>query len=248
MSRLLTQLHRLYGLGVPTDPVTLIDAQGLVRAMVLELGNPAAWSLLSSVWQGVQADFALPAPAIAVNGLNAYQLWFSLQLPVPASQAITFMEALRAKYLPDVAPHRIRLMPFDAATHAAALPPRQVHPDQWSSFLAQDLAPVFNDTPWLDLAPNQEGQADLLSKLASISAQDLEAAMVKLRGASAVSSAATKTAHAPAPTMAPGAWQADPRQFLLAVMNDDSVALHLRIDAARALLSSPADRCVKSPN
>lgn len=233
MNRLLTQQHRLYGLGEPTAPVTLIDAQGQVRAMVLELGNPAAWSLLSGVWQGVQADLGLPAPAIAVNGESAYQLWLSLQTPMPASEAIAFLTALCDKYLPEVPPHRIRLMPQDASAHRAALPPQQAQPDQWSAFLAQDLAPVFNDTPWLDLTPNLEGQADLLSKLACISAQDLNAARHQLAGPQPAASGAAQDTGA-AERIEPAKAQA--RLFLLEVMNDESVELHLRIEAAKALI------------
>lgn len=227
MSRLLTQLHRLYGMGDrPTaateqgaQPITLIDDQGLVRAAVLTLGQPADWSLLSLVWQGVQADLGLPAPAIAVNGKDAYQLWFSLQTPVHASRAAAFTEALRARYLPEVPQHRLNTKLADAQ-----LPPMQVQDDQWAAFLAPDLAPVFSDTPWLDLPPNQEGQAELLSKVASITSSDLDAAIHRLMGVQQ-GEAEQQVSNGESP-----------RQFLLNVMNNEAVALHLRIEAAKALL------------
>lgn len=240
MSRLLSQLHRLYGLDdLPTAaadqaawPIELIDAQGLVRALVLELGRAADWSVLSAVWHGVQLDLGLPAPAIAVNGRDAYQLWFSLQTPVHASRAVAFLNALRAKYLTAVSSHRIGLHPEDASTHRVQLPPVQVQDDQWAAFLAPDLAPVFNDTPWLDLAPNQEGQADLLSKVNSITAPDLDAAMARLT----VSTSAPLASTMPASQTTLATQHSDPRQFLLSVMNNEAVALHLRIEAAKALL------------
>lgn len=227
MSRLPTQLHRLYGVGdrptvaveQGTQPITLIDELGQVRAAVLTLGQPADWSLLSLVWRGVQADLGLPPPAIAVNGKDAYQLWFSLQTPVHASRAAAFMEALRARYLPEVPPHRVHITLAEAQ-----LPPMQVQDDQWAAFLAPDLAPVFSDTPWLDLAPNQEGQAELLSKVASVTSSDLDAAMHRLMGAQQ-GEAAQKVSNGDSP-----------RQFLLNVMNNEAVALHLRIEAAKALL------------
>ena len=57
---------------------SLVTPGGRVRALVLELGRPADWDALLAVWQGVQADLALPAPTIAVSGTDAYQLWFSV--------------------------------------------------------------------------------------------------------------------------------------------------------------------------
>ena len=67
---------------------------GTVRAMVLELVRPADWTLLSTLWRGVQTDLELPAPAIAVSGIDAYRLWFSLAEPASAAQARAFLEAL----------------------------------------------------------------------------------------------------------------------------------------------------------
>lgn len=242
MNRLQSQLHRLYGLDdLPTPaadqaawPIELIDAQGLVRALVLELGRAADWSVLSAVWHGVQLDLGLPAPAIAVNGRDAYQLWFSLQTPVHASRAVAFLNALRAKYLTAVSSHRIGLHPEDASTHRVQLPPVQVQDDQWAAFLAPDLAPVFNDTPWLDLPPNQEGQAELLSKVSSITAPDLDTAMDRLIGHDGAAS--TPVSQQGATEQLSRSAETGPRQFLLKVMNDETVALHLRIEAAKALL------------
>ena len=100
MNRLQSELHRLY----LADESGLLDEQGRVRAMVLELTGPADWDVLSAVWRGVQADLELPAPAIAVSGTDGLQLWFSLEAPVPAAQAQAFLAALCAHYLPGVAP------------------------------------------------------------------------------------------------------------------------------------------------
>jgi hypothetical protein len=240
MTRLPSELHRLYLMDAParqdTDPQqpTLCDAQGCVRAMVLSLGQPADWRALSAVWQGVQIDLGLPAPAIAVSGTDAYQLWFSLAEPLLVAQAIEFLTALSAHYLRDIAPERIALMPsFSAQTppqiqHAPLVPAEQAPSDQWSAFVAPDLAPVFAQTPWLDIPPNLDGQADLLASLSSIPLGDLQRALVRL-GASAPASLVA----APRPK---AATSADPRGFLLEVMNNDAVALALRIEAAKALL------------
>ena len=204
MNRLPTELHRLYAPPAPDDPASapeqasLVNAQGQVRAMVLELGRPADWALLAKVWHGVQAELDLPAPAIAVSGVDGYQLWFSLAEPLPAAQALAFLESLRAHYLADIKPHRISLMPtldassprpaLDApspppARHARPVPAQQANSGRWSAFVAPDLAPVFADEPWLDLPPNPDGQAALLSRLKCTVAVDFQRAVDTLRPA-----------------------------------------------------------------
>ncbi|HET6789190.1 MAG TPA: hypothetical protein VFW84_11555 [Aquabacterium sp.] len=243
MTRLTSELHRLYmphpATGQPADEPApgLIDAQGRVRAMVLELSRPADWGALSAVWQGVQADLALPAPAIAVSGTDGFQLWFSLAQPVPAAQAWAFMEALRARYLPDIRPERLRLLPqvdgSHPAQHARLIPAPQADEDHWSAFVAPDLAPVFADTPWLDIPPGRDGQADVLAPLRSIQPADFQQALAQLEPAAA--QAAVVTTVAPSAPSLSGSGT-DPRRFLLDVMNDETVALALRIEAAKALL------------
>lgn len=225
MNRLQSELHRLY----LADESGLLDEQGRVRAMVLELTGPADWDVLSAVWRGVQADLELPAPAIAVSGTDGLQLWFSLEAPVPAAQAQAFLAALCAHYLPGVAPRRLRLMPgTEPASHARLVPAPQGDTGNWSAFVAPDLAPVFADTPWLDIPPNEEGQSALLSSLGRIKVPAFEAASARLRPATPPAAKG-----APGPAGGPGL---DPERFLLQVMNDPSVALALRIEAAKALL------------
>ena len=65
MSRLQSELQRLYGRPVDGVATVGVDRAATVRAMVLELARPADWDLLSKAWRGVQADLELPAPAIA---------------------------------------------------------------------------------------------------------------------------------------------------------------------------------------
>ncbi len=254
MNRLSSELFRLYSPVALPDPATsddhlaLWDAQGRVRALVLELGRPADWAALSVVWQGVQADLALPAPAIVVQGVDAYQLWFSLAEPLAADQAQAFLQALVARYLANLAPHRLRLLPSTdpalapADRHPAAVPQRLAD-EQWSAFVSADLAPMFTETPWLDMAPNLDGQAGLLVNLRSIPPDALQAAMVRLHPAVAADvSPPLLDAHAVVPReAAPAGPQPGPRHFLLAVMQDERVALALRIEAAKALLPFTGD-------
>jgi hypothetical protein len=253
MNRLQSELHRLFlphaaAQGDHSENSNLVDAAGQVRAMVLELARPADWAALSKVWQGVQADLELPAPAIAISGDDAYQLWFSLREPVPAPRAIAFLESLRTHYLSDVAPWRVGAMPAVAAgasepvRHAKLVPAAQGTNARWSAFVAPDLAPVFAQEPWLDMPPNSEGQSDLLSRLQCIQRADFERALERLARparveSSSASSAAGGGATSPVATaLTPPVAGSDPRRFLLDVMNDVSVDLALRIEAAKALL------------
>lgn len=222
MNRLQSELQRLY-----RSPA----GSGLTRAMMLELARPADWEQLARIWRGVQGELALPAPAIAVSGGEGFQLWFSLAEPTPAARALALLEGLCRRYLPEVASTRLLL----ATDAEAALPPRRRQPDQWAAFVAPDLAPVFADTPWLDIPPSDEGQADLLSALAGIAPAAFEAALARL----APSPAAVPCAPAPLPQQ--GAAALEPRQFLLQVMRDESAPLALRVEAATALLPYAKD-------
>ena len=239
MSRLSSEISRLY-LPAPSQDADgawcLADAQGHTRALVLELARPADWELLGQVWRGVQADLAWPAPAIAVNGVDGFALWFSLVDPVPVTTAAAVLQALRQRYLGQVPLDRLRRLPDGTQpAHMDAVPSLQGRVDQWSAFVAPDLAPVFADTPWLDIPPSQEGQADLLSRLASIQRVEW------LRALDALGLSPTPAMAAPADpaaqTAAPLGPHTDPRRFLTEVMNNETVPLALRIEAAKALLS-----------
>jgi hypothetical protein len=185
----------------------------------------------------VQAELGLPAPAIAVSGVDSLQLWFSLRQPVPAARGRAFLIGLCDRYLADLAPQRIRLWPTTAAAGSvdgpARVPAVQSGSGLWSAFVAPDLATLFADTPWLDLPPSEEGQASLLAGLTSMTPAELAAATARLTGADA-EAAAPGVATAAVPTLASIAQ--DPQAFLLAVMNDPAAPLALRIEAAKALL------------
>ena len=265
MNRLLSELQRLYQASAAGaqdeagEDLPLIDGRGQVRALVLALTGPADWDVLSTVWHGVQTELDLPAPAIAVAGADGYQLWFSLVEPVSMPQALEFLEALRRHYLGNVKPSRVDLRPTMTpslplqAVHARLVPAQLPNRGQWSAFVAPDLAPVFGDEPWLASAPNPTGQSDLLSRLSSTPAADFLRVLDQLRpapraidvmpapdpaasaGAGAGSSFGSGSGSAMAhPALAGGG--RSPRRFLLDVMNDDSVPLSLRIDAAKSLL------------
>jgi len=241
MNRLTTELCRLYlpagTAAVPPRPAELpvIAADGLVRGAVLELFRPADWAAVSRLWHGVQADLDLPAPAIAVNGKDGYQLWFSWTQPLPLAQALVFMEALQTRYLPEVAAQRLRLQPQPGQT-MASIPSQRADNGQWSAFVAPDLAAVFEDEPALDRSPGEDAQADLLTRLRSIRPEEWSHALIKLQPAPKqpavdINPAPQTTASGPGPGLSPQA-------FLRAVMDDPRIALPLRIEAAKALLQA----------
>ncbi|CAN5738881.1 hypothetical protein BH09PSE5_BH09PSE5_00570 [soil metagenome] len=254
MNSLKSELLRLY---LPLSPLPdegandqsspLIDSSDKVRSMVIELTRPADWKLLSRVWYGVQSELALPAPAIAVSGIDGLQLWFSLADPVSTGQAHAFVDGLRFRFLPEVEPGRVRLMPAADATamrpdrHAQLIPAH--YAGNWSAFVAPDLAPIFAEEPWLDMPPNEEGQATLLRGLQTMDRADFEATLKKLDAAAqprpyaALTTSAVGSDASPVPSRSSTRFADDePRQFLLRVMNDETVELSLRIEAAKALL------------
>lgn len=221
MTRLQAELQRLYR-HEGTD--------GRARALLLEVKQPAGWDALSRVWQGVQRDCALPAPAIAVSGGDALQLWFSLAQPVETARATAFLQHLCRRYLHDVAPGRLQAGAVSSLT-PGTLPPAQVDAERWSAFVAPDLVTLFAEERWLDHPPGHEAQADLLSRIESIQPE----AFLRAEGELARDGATTPAAD-PGPRAVDAPQPSDPRAFLLSVMQDPAAPLHLRIEAAKALL------------
>jgi hypothetical protein len=208
-----------------------MSADGQVRAMVLELSRPADWSALSAVWQRVQRDLDLPAPAIAVTGNDGYQLWFSMVEPVPTAQAKGFLESLQKSYLSSIEPERISLMPT-ANEHAQLVPSLQTKSGQWSAFVAPDLAVIFADSPGLDVCPSPDAQAKVLTNLDSIKPDVFQVALHRL-GSTSAATLPSSPNSVPSATSKPNS---DAQDFLRSVMLDQSVEMHLRIEAAKALL------------
>jgi hypothetical protein len=222
---------------------------------------------VSRVWTWVQTQAGLPAPAIAVDGRGGWLLCFALPSSRPVNEAQAVLRQLIRDGLDqggatvsvaDAAAWRLTCWPADLPADASddAVPvPRQVAPDRWSAFVAPDLVPVFAESPWLDCAPSEEGQAALLSKLVPIPAEQW-ARLLAVSSRDVADSLADRVSHgdrvgqpashpgaplnplcAPQPASNGAALGDAPRAFLLAVMNAASVDLALRIEAARVLLA-----------
>jgi hypothetical protein len=248
MNPLHTEFVRLYHANpqhaLPLHDATrspLLGADGHVRCAVLELARPADWSVLGPLWRSVQTDLDLPAPAIAINGLDGYQLWFGWQEGIGADLADSFLRSLIARYLSDTPAARLRCWPDPDAIsdsqdpvfpgNIPALHPRS---GQWSAFIAPDLAAVFTDEPWLDRDPGQEAQAQLLGRLQGMSPQAFAKAMEVLQPIVATPQRSPEsTGQRNASTAYPSATAAE---FLQAVMQDPQAPLALRVQAAAALL------------
>ena len=235
MNPMESELRRLYLLddGLAGEP-RLVTGDGHVRALVLELSRPADWNVMSTVWQRVQSELELPAPAIAVSGIDGYQLWFSLAKPVPASKAIAFLNSLRQRYLSPIAPERVSLMPT-ATEHAQLVPALQAKTGQWSAFVAPDLAAIFSDSPGLEVCPSPEAQAKVLARIECIKPEAFEAALNQLAGADCRQPSGAAPSLAALPTSTQHA-NKEAKQFLSEIMNDKTIEMHLRIEAAKALL------------
>ena len=234
MNRFDSEFERLYG---PADPA------GGVRALGVELARPADWARMATLAQAVQTELGWPAPAVAVNGRDGYQLWWSLAEAVPPAEAAQWVAALQRRHLADVPAHRVH---GHAGPAAPAVPAWCADSGCWSAFVAPDLAPVFEDSPGLDLEPGLAGQADLLAALRSVSPAEWAEAGRRWGASASMRSDRECVPYTPAPVpasapaSAPGA-EVDARRFLLGVMNDERVDLRLRIQAASALLRAGAD-------
>jgi hypothetical protein len=129
--------------------------------------------------------------------------------------------------------------------HALLVPALQPATGRWSAFVAPDLAAIFAEEPWLDLAPNPEAQAKVLARLECIKPAVFQAALERLSPvvmpeispmASVADERDDSQANKEVKASALQGSSLDPKGFLLGVMNDKTVQLHLRIEAAKALL------------
>ncbi len=249
MSRFHTEFSRLYLVPDPVAPAQgqLVRADGSIKAMVLEMARPADWAELSTVWHAMQNEWELPAAAIAVSGTDGLQLWFSVAEPVSSADAAEFLTLLQRKYLGSVSAKRVHWFPSPAPgatgnlVHAREVPAIHESTGNWSAFVSADLASVFGEEPWLDIPPNLEQQADMLSRLKSIKLSQFRDVLGLLRGAFnpperpsalAVSEPGRSTAESPGYDTG----TLSPKEFLTQVMNDPAVGLRDRIEAAKALL------------
>ena len=208
-----------------------------MRSLVIEFTRTGDWPVLASFYESLQIDEELPAQAIAVTP-SGYQLWLSLANPVSVAEARKFLMHLQAKYLAALPAGRVVLLPdtANAVSKLPVIPNFDPESQKWAAFIDPGMGSMFIDEPGLDIAPNPERQADLMTSVKSISSQMFQRI---------VDEANDRTAPQPSCTARPVQDAAfpstsftDPREFLLLVMNSSEAALTERIAAAKALLGS----------
>ncbi|MDP3540582.1 MAG: hypothetical protein Q8S26_17940 [Azonexus sp.] len=240
----------------------LVSAAGMARVMVVSFKRASDWELVANLYRAVLNDLDLPAPAVSVSGRAGYRIWFSLAEPVSVEQAMDFLDALRVKYLYGIPVSCLELhpgadLPASAGKSIVALVPALHNATgKWSAFIDPSMGSMFVVEPGLEMAPNLERQASMLASLKSIKDGAFHRVLDMLRAeaqpdCSADASHEVQTvdvpiqaaalpvlaARSPQPDLLTvGSNYADPKSFLLAVMNDPSASTRQRIKAAKALL------------
>ena len=240
--------------GELTVGLNLVSPAGMARAMVVSFARATDWEQVANLYQAVQDELDLPAPAVSVSGRKGYSLWFSLAEALPLAQMQAFLAALRLKYLADIPLAHLELQP-DALAIKTLAPARHNTTGKWSAFIDPSMGSMFIVEPGLEMAPILDRQAGMLAGLKSIKTANFQRALSILQAPSELDGEPALTlaeAAARLPTkvsrppdladgyryskLGEGNTYADPRDFLLAVMNDSSVGVKQRIKAAKALL------------
>lgn len=262
MNKLDAELQRLYGLPGQLWPsagseaecprIELLSPAGQVRCLVLSIANTCGWEPVAALYQGVQEDLGWPAPAISVSVEDGYLVWFSLAEAIPLDAALDLMHGLGQKYLAATKALRpgFRPGPPGEANFVPSVPARQQDSERWSAFIDPTMGSMFVEESWLEMPPSLDRQAAMLVGLESIKAEDVRRASSLLRGGGEMAAASHAGLEATPPagysaalppvaspaTLNLGSGFADPKSFLLAVMNDPSASAEHRMAAAIALL------------
>jgi len=210
---------------------------GSQRVWCIALARPADWEYAAAICRGVQEDLDLPAPTVSVDG-QGFRLWFSLAVPVSQVQGQAFLAGILSRYAADLPAGRLQA---DTPTSFVLPPARLADSERWNAFIDPSMGSMFIDEQWLDMPPNLDKQADLLSAFRTIKPAEFECALAQLAPTAQKLSPAADIQH---PSTGPGKPTTltladhynDPKSFLLAVMNDPTASTGDRIEAAKALL------------
>lgn len=255
MNKLESELQRLYCLpgqewpsskSVTDKPlIDLITATGLVRCLVISVENGSAWAQVATLFQGVQDELNLPAPAISVSVEDGYQIWFSLAEPVALQLARDFMKGICHKYLAETKTAKMKHRPgmADDLSFVPQIPARQASSDRWSAYIDPTMGSMFVEETWLEMPPNLDKQAGMLAGLKSITTEDFDLALSTLQtmhetetSPPAENTELRQLQQRSKTTLGLGNNFSNPKSFLLAVMNDPAASAEQRIQAAIALL------------
>ena len=163
--------------GLENVALELVRDDGMARVMVIDFERATDWPTVAELFQSVQTDLDLPAPAISVSG-KGFSVWLSLVEPLTVAQLQAFLDALRGRYLADISADRLNLRPSaDTSTldtdNVVSLPPciHQAN-GQWAAFIDPAHGANFTDEPWLEMAPPMDKQATRLAAVECIKTAD----------------------------------------------------------------------------
>jgi hypothetical protein len=234
------------------------------RTLCLGLQRASDWPHLASLLESLQTELEIPLPAVAVvpeDDGGGFQCWFSLAEPVICAAGAAFLRYLATRFLSALPPARwttwpptLPVLPAADAPGELPLPPQyDAASGKWSAFIDPGLGGMFADEPGLEFPPSAARQAEVLLTVRSLSIKDWQriCLLVQEVEVTAVEGVAVETAVMPltrqippsssttdtfTPTLGVGSGFADPRSFLLAVMNDVTATAALRMQAAEVLL------------
>src|SRR5574343_803213 len=220
MEALNRQLHRLFGPQASSG-----QAIGADQTLCLSVSGRNAWALTSTVIDTLRGDLGLPELPVSVDG-DGFRIWFALHgLPSwPTAQRQGLITALGRHCFPELPGAPLRL------TEDGCWPVEMLGDERWSAFIDPTLGSLFDDTPWLDMPPNPDQQAERLARLTPLTERDLNLARQRLGITPQTAIPATT------PVTLNIAAHSDPLGFLLSVMNDPQAPLAQRIEAASRLL------------
>lgn len=261
LERLYRELQRLFSFADLTGAaatqstegrVSMLSSAGLLRTLVIHVHRASDWPTVANFLEAVQIEDELPVPVVAVTSAS-YQIWFSLERPVTLLDGQRIVQRL-GRHLADLPAGRVSLFPETSET----VPLLQLVPafdkvrQRWSAFIDPGMGTMFMDDPGLDIEPNPERQADLLSAVKSISGEDIRRLLDAGHADATIHELPMGVFSPSSSVQALGAYPetdfTDPRDFLRAVMNSPLVGIGDRISAAKALLpdSLGGESCLRS--
>lgn len=222
--------------GAATVLLDLAGPDGTTRSLVLSFARRGDWPQVAALYQALQDDLELPAPAIAVAADNGYQMWLSLAEPVTLPLVRQFLAALVGKYLADLPATGIAGVPAATAGPVALVPSLNSANGKWSAFIDPSMGSMFAEESGLDMAPNLDRQADMLAGLAPMAPGQLQVALDLLLAPPEQPAPISPPPSETTARLSLAGTFSDPQSFLLALMNDPAASPDQRIEAAKALL------------
>lgn len=203
--------------------IELINSDGKVKTLVLSLKSEHFQVLADFLW-GIVEDRKYPMPAIAVTPEEGFQVWIPLDESIELDTACIMADSLRGRYMAEVptAGYVIRPSKLNPSLNCVQLPPTEYSGGRWSAFVDPTLVAMFKDESWLETPPNLDKQGELLSRIEAATGIAEKGGNEPVESNSAVPS---------------GGLKLNAYEFLVMVMNDASLDIQHRIEAAKVLLA-----------